>query len=294
MDWPWLLPQCRRHDNTLPFVHLIMLAATKKKKGTVKGGSLFAHPIQQLSRGDVLWDDDYVEAMAEGKKPAEPINWDKILKPVDEEIIKKDEVVRTYSEAIEKAMCPKYEYHPFKVFDDTTWYSDGEDVKHYNIKCLGTDSSPCSTCSNKKNVTKFDAGVYTPSPSPEKPPAKKPRQETSVFAQAAGFNKNDFEGEEESPQKISADACKWCQLEPCIIDDDESREEGKMIVDNLNSQQGTVMKNFRFALYRMHARQLGYVGERCILPRCVYLYVEKHFVEPGEKRAGFKPKPQNK
>jgi len=55
-----------------------------------------------------------------------------------------------------------------------------------------------------------------------------------------------------------------------------------------------VMKNFRFALHRMHARQLGYVGERCILPRCVYLYVEKHFVEPGEKRTGFKPKPQNK
>jgi len=116
----------------------------------------------------------HVEAMAEGKKPAEPINWDEILKPVDEEVIKKDEVVRTHSDAIEKATCPKYEHHPLKLFDDATWCSDGEEVKYYNIKCLGTDSSPCSTCLNKENVMKVAAGVHTPSPSPEKPPAKKP------------------------------------------------------------------------------------------------------------------------
>jgi len=67
-----------------------------------------------------------------------------------------------------------------------------------------------------------------------------------------------------------------------------------MIVDNLNAQEGSEMNNFRFALYRMCARQLGHAGERCILPRCVCLFIEANFVEPGEKRTGFKPKAMKK
>jgi len=51
------------------------------------------------------------------------------------------------------------------------------------------------------------------------------------------------------------------------------------------------MNIFRFALCRMYACQLSYVGERYILPRCVYLFIEDHFVEPGEKDTGFKAKP---
>jgi len=64
------------------------------------------------------------------------------------------------------------------------------------------------------------------------------------LVQAKGFKKEDFEGE-------------GCQLDPCIIDDEESRAEGKMIVDNLNAQEGSEMNNFRFALCRIHARRLG-------------------------------------
>ena len=250
-----------------------------------KPPSIFDHPLNQLSRGDVLWDEDYVGAMAEGKKMEGKIDWDKILKPVDPNMIKQDDEVKmhakaiekitAYEDALEKAVCPKHSNHPLKFFDDATWTSDGEDVKCYNIKCQGTESSPCSFCSQESEV--------------KTPPPKKPKT-TSEFAQAKGFNKDDFEGEEETPKKMSADACKWCQLDPCIIDDDESREEGRMIVNNLNAQEGSEMNNFRFALYRTHARQLGYVGERHILPRCVYLFIEKHFVEPGEKSTGFKPK----
>ena len=114
------------------------------------------------------------------------------------EAIKADEEIRTYSDAIEKATCPKYNYshNIFKLWDDATWYSDGEDVKHFNIKCLGTESSPCSFCSDKSVKT------------PEK---KKPE-----FAQAKGFNKDDFEGEEETPEKIPPNACKWCLRIPVL------------------------------------------------------------------------------
>jgi len=171
-----------------------MLAATKKKKGTVKGCSLFNHPIQQLSRGEVLWDDEYVEAMAEGRQPEGKTDWNRILKPIDPNAVK-DEKITTCDEACEKAMCPLYRERPLQLFDDATWTSDGEEVKHFNIRCLGTDSSPCSFCSHDREV--------------KTPPAKKPKKETSEFAEAAGFNKHDYEGEEESPKKISATACKW-------------------------------------------------------------------------------------
>jgi len=121
-------------------------------------------PSNQLTRGDVLWDDAFVDAMAEGKKPAEPINWDKILNPIDENVVKADVEVKTYTKAIEKittyedacekAVCPKHSRTPFKFFDDAMWTSDGEEVKHYNVFCQGTESSPCSQCSEDSQTKK--------------------------------------------------------------------------------------------------------------------------------------------
>jgi len=258
-----------------------------KKKS--KPNPLFDHPLNKLMRGDVVWDDAFVDDMAEGKKPAEPIKWDKILKPIDQCVVDKDEVVRTYSDAIERAMCPKYHdgRKPFQLFDDATWYSDGEDVKCYNIRCLGTESSPCSKCPpNKDKVTRFAAGVYTPSPSPAKPPKK------NGLVEANGFNKEDFEGEEETPRKVSADACKWCFWDPCVLEDDESNEEARVLVDNLMTQeeQGIELqfRNYRHALCRLYARRLGYKHKRFILPVCVQGFVDKHFSVKDEKRTGFK------
>jgi len=84
------------------------------------------------------------------------------------------------------------------------------------------------------------------------------------------------------------------QTKPCVLEDDEVNEEGRVIVDNLNAQaQAGInlhLNNYRFALYQMHARCLGYKGDRCLSPICVQGHVDKHFVEKGEKRTGFKPK----
>jgi len=64
----------------------------------------------------------------------------------------KDEEARTHSDAMEMAVCPKCSSNPVKVFDDATWTSDGEEVKHYNICCQGTESSPCSQCSEDSQM----------------------------------------------------------------------------------------------------------------------------------------------
>jgi len=141
-------------------------------------------------------------------------------------------------------------------------------------------------------VTRFAAGVYTPSLSPDKPPKK------NGLVEAKGFKKEDFEGEEDTPKKVSADACKWCFWDPCIVDDHKVIEEGRVIVDNLNAQQGArvslELNNYKFALYRMYARRLGYKGKRHLLPICVQGYVDKHFVDAGEERTGFKKSKRHK
>jgi len=271
----------------------------KSKSSTRKRLSdLFESPMRKVARGSAVFSDDFVEAMAEGKKVPLPkklddivvdvdededkenkgIDWNEVLKPVPQSVIDEDEDVKTYSEAMMKAKCPKYERNIFAVFDNADFYSDGE-VKKFNLKCLGNKSSPCSHCSGNNN------NVWTPDPSPSPPEVKK-----SEFAQAKGFYKEDYEGEEDTPKKLSANACKWCLRDPCVIDDEEVREEGRIVVDNLNANNITEMKPYRFALYRMYACFLGYIGKRYILPCCVYLYVEKHFVEPGEECTGFKPK----
>jgi len=74
---------------------------SKNKKS--KLNPLFDHPINQLQRGDLLWDDDFVHDMAEGKKPKQSSDWAKITKP---NAAKKPSPVKTFSESIEKKMCP--------------------------------------------------------------------------------------------------------------------------------------------------------------------------------------------
>jgi len=115
-------------------------------------------------------------------------------------------------------LCPKYgtKRNIFAMFDDASYYSDGN-VKHYNIGCQGNDSSPCSFC---ESVT------------------ASPKKKGSHFAELAGFNIEDYEGEEDSPRKMPADVpvCKWCKMAPCILYNQESRDEGEWIVDSLNEE----------------------------------------------------------
>jgi len=257
-----------------------------KKK---KPNPLFDHPLNALMRGEAVWDDNFVAAMAEGRKPVCSFDWKKMTKPVDAENkenaakphVGDDVKVASYNEVIEKC-CSKYK--PLQIFDNATYHSDGE-VKSFNLECQGTESSPCS-CSSRSDIK---TQRTPPGPSPHKPRAKKPKTKDGLV-QAKGFNKKDFEGEEETPMKIPANACKWCLLYPCIVDAEETVEEGHMICDNLIAQGETEKRTFRFPLYQMYARALGYTGKRWILPRCVYLWVDRHFVDEGEERTGFKAK----
>jgi len=176
-------------------------------------------------------------------------------------------------------LCPKCAKRDiFAVFDDASCCLDGN-VKHCNIGCQGTDTSPCSFCDSEGNKK-------TPTP----------KKKGSDFAEPTGFNIEEFKGEEDSPKKIPADVplCKWCQLAPCILHNQESRDEGVWIVDNLNVKLNeghhVPLRNHSVALCRMHARRLGHKGkgDRVVLPVCVQSHVDEHFAEKGEVRTGFK------
>jgi len=267
----------------------------EKKRSAKKANmaSFMKHPIQKLQDGEAVFSDEFVDAMAEGKKFHMKGDFDSILVEVDSEkenenvsrrCSKKPKSYKSSFDVEDVEVCPKYatKRGVFAVWEDATYYSDG-DVKHFNIKCQETDSSPCSFCTGHSGD---DKDTYVKTPSPE--------AKGSEFAQAKGFDINDYEGEEDTPKKISGNGCKWCKWDPCILENEEVNEEARVIVDNLISQeeQGIELnfRNYRYALYRMYARALGYTGYREILPVCVQCYVDKHFVEEGEARTGFKSK----
>jgi len=78
------------------------------------------------------------------------------------------------------------------------------------------------------------------------------------------------------------------------MEDDDVHEDVRLLVDNLKAQEDMgielELRNYRHALCRMYAHALGYKGKRVVLPVCVQSFVDKHFVEEGEERTGFKPK----
>jgi len=257
--------------------------------------------MNKIARGAAVFSDEFVEAMAAGKDVKLPKNLDDIV--VDCGSDDNDEMKTTPKKTTKKVMkcsyeeleemsdnnklCPKCDQRDvFALWGDATHHSDGE-LNHFNVKCQGTESSPCSYCSDDEKP-----GHKTPSPTP--------KEKTTELAQAKGFNVADFEGEEEMPEKKAPhgpDICKWCHRDPCLVDDEEVREEGKVVVDNLNAQAtaGTELEsnNCRFALCRMHARVLGFTGKRHLLPVCVQAHVDKCFVAKDEKRTGFKAHKQN-
>lgn len=62
------------------------------------------------------------------------------MKRVPKDVIAADEEIKTYSEALEKAVFPKCrtKRNVFVFFNDATWAADREDIKCYTIKCQGT------------------------------------------------------------------------------------------------------------------------------------------------------------
>lgn len=262
------------------------LASIKRKLCVDDEGSehgFFDSPMTKIAKGTAVFADDYVEAMADGKMKGLPKNMDNIVVDIDEnENFKqprctKKPKVYTPLDAQDVLLCPKYDKrNVFAMFDDASYYSDGN-VKHYNIGCQGTDGSPCSFCDSE--------GDKTPSP-----------KKGSQFVEPAGFDIEEFEGEEPTPKKMPADVpvCKWCNMAPCILENKESKAEGEWIVDSLNEELNeglhVPLRNYRYALYRMYARRLGHKGKgiRVVLPVCVQTFVDKHFVEKDEVRTGFK------
>ena len=244
----------------------------------------FDSAMTKIAKGTAVFADDYVDAMADGKTKGLPKNMDDIVVDIDKdkENVKEPRCTKkpkayTPLDAQDVLLCPQCaNRNVFAMFDDASYYSDGN-VKHYNIGCQGTDASPCSFCDSE--------GDKTPSP-----------KKGSEFVEPAGFDIEQFVGEEPTPKKMPADVpvCKWCHLAPCIVENKEARAEGEWIVDSLNEELSkglhVPLRNYRYALYRMCARRLGHKGKgiRVVLPVCVQSFVDKNFVEKDEVRTGFK------
>jgi len=81
---------------------------------------------------------------------------------------------------MENAVCPKcaMKRNLFALFDNAIWCSNGEDFKHFNVFCWGTESSPCHCCSNNYNA----------------PPKK--TKDKNELVQTEGFNLAEHKGEE--------------------------------------------------------------------------------------------------
>ena len=175
-------------------------------------GTFLNSPMAKIAKGTAVFLDDFVNGMAEGKKPSLPkylndlvvdINDEeeeeeaKVLQPIDDNIVaKKKKIIKCTYDKLEDMhdedkLCPKHnDRDPFALWSNATHHSDGE-LNHFNVACQGTESGPCSFCAEDPK---------TPEASPVKP---------KTLAQAKGFNVNDCEGEECTPKKISANACKW-------------------------------------------------------------------------------------
>jgi len=268
------------------------------KNGSKKRlGDVLEPSMSKISKGTAVFADNFVDAMADGKAVPLPKNLDDVIVDVDSEeeddnnnekennsrrCTKKVQSYKSSFDFEDIEPCPKYAKRgPFAVWEDASCYSDGE-VKLFNIKCQETDSSPCLFCTGDSGDDNY---VKTPSP----------KGKGSEFAQAKGFDINDYEGEEETPKKMAAgkgQLCKWCKRDPCILEDDEVNEEARVVVDNLTSQaaQGVELtfRNYRHALCRFCARVLG-CKDRQLLPVCVQAFIDKNFSEEGEEHTGFIP-----
>jgi hypothetical protein len=265
-----------------------------KNESKKRLGQALEHSMSKISKGTAVFSDEFVNAMAEGKPVPLPKNLDDVVVDIDSEeeddknsdkengnkSLRCTKKLKTYKSSLDVEdiePCPKYARRgPFAVWEDASYYSDGE-LKHFNIKCQETESSPCSFCTGDSGDDNY---VKTPSP----------KGKGSEFAQAKGFDINDYEGEEATPNKRSANSCKWCMWDPCVMNNDEVNEEAKVIVDNLIAQekQGIEVsyKSYRYALYRYYARVFKY-KERELLPVCVQSFIDENFVEEGEERTGF-------
>jgi len=94
------------------------------------------------------------------------------------------------------------------------------------------------------------------------------------------------------PKNVSANACYWCKLEPCIVKNEQTLEKERKVVEELIvlEKQGKRMHylNYSHAVYGMYNFALGHNGERVLLPICVQYHVSDCYTNMGETRVKFR------
>lgn len=259
-----------------------------EKKGKC---SLWEHPIAKLQSGDALWDDDFVEAMAKGEKP-KSYDIDKIIVPIKKRVASPAKKESPDKENLKPVVVPK-KMKTANLKDDGMYEEEDISKNEFTSNITAGKTGFLDECPLQKYIdAEYDSDgekiiekKYTPvKEHPELPPKKG----AEFVNNSEDFRLSDYEGEEEPPKPAPPGACPHCRRSPCIVIDQDSCDEGHEIIDDMiNDENEYENNNYRYALYRMYARQLR-MTIRTILPRCVYNFVQKSFPEDNEEYTGFK------
>jgi len=270
-DWDSLLGDPRhlaRNGNALLTSSDLAAAVGKKEMKTV-----LSTAMERVADGTAIFSDDFVAAMAEGKKHDLPKKLDDIVVDADEDAKPACAKKPKQNHDDDKENKPKREFANFmEEYASYDYYSDGERIMTPQKKVTdktddeGDDVKPAAM---EKNTTVIK----------NKPEEEKKDKDSEAADEDL-----------EIPEWVGS--CVHCNRDPCIVNDEDASEEGREIVDWLNEEivLGGInipLRTFRFYLYRMYARHLHYGRCRRQLPECVTDYIDAHFREEGEGRTGF-------
>ena len=270
-DWDSLLGDphyLARNGNTLLTSSDIAAAVGKKEMKTV-----LSTAMERVAEGTAVFSDDFVSAMAEGKKHVLPKNLDDVVVDGDEDAKPACAKKPKQSHDDDKENKPKRQFANFmEEYACYDYYSDGERImtpqKKVNDKTdgEGDDVKPAAVEKNVAIKTKTE----------------EEKQDEDSEATGEDLEIPEWDGK----------SCVHCNRDPCIVKDEDACEEGSEIVDWLNDEIMTAsinipLRTFRFYLYCMYARHLHYGRCHRELPECVTDYIDAHFREEGEERTGY-------
>lgn len=267
IDWDSYLgnPHDLARNGSTVWTSSDIAAATKKREAK----PVLSAAMDRIADGTAVFSDDFVAAMAEGKKHPLPKNLDDIV--VDCSTPKRPRKSKDKENKSPQDFC-HLSNERGSSFD---YYSDGE-TKMPRMK-LKVDPKTRYWVEDKGQ----DDGDGKPRAWGFKSPddVAEEREEKVVEEKA----------DEEKTEDVQA--CCFCHRSPCIVADEAASDEGSEIVDWLNEERlGGIeipLRSYRFYLHRMHARHLNFRGTRQELPQCIITWIDTYFREDGETRTGF-------
>jgi len=216
-DWDAFLGDTRDHarnGNILLTSSDIAAAAGAKKMKFV-----LSTAMDRVADGTAVFSDDFVAAMAEGKKHPLPKNLDDIVVDVNKDAKPSCAKKAKRNGDDDKENEPKREFSNFmEEYASYDYYSAGERImthrKNVNVKTEEKEDDDVKPAAVEKNVRAVE----------EKQEEEKKDEDTEAIDEYL-----------EVPEWYSK-ICVHCNCDPCIVKDEDACDEGSEIVDWLNDE----------------------------------------------------------